>query len=79
MMSSPSRVDGCCCGQPHQADPGILAAFERVTAGLDPLFDISVPGEGTWRVPRLYVACHGLAPGDLPKLAATYGWERVPR
>lgn len=39
-MSEPavlSEVTGCCCGQAHLLTAGGLAAFEQVTAGLDPL------------------------------------------
>jgi hypothetical protein len=37
-----------------------------------------LPGGGSWRVPRLFIACHGLKATDLPQLAAVYGWEPVP-
>jgi hypothetical protein len=76
-MSILSEVDGCCCGERHLMTAGVLAAFERTTAGLDLLVTVSAPG-GSWRVPRLYIACHGLKAADVPQLAAVHGWERVP-
>ena len=76
-MSVLSEVTGCCCGDRHLMTPGGLAALERVTAGLDPLVTVSTPA-GAWRVPRLYIACHGLKAADLPRLAGVHGWERVP-
>jgi len=33
---------------------------------------------GNWRVPRVFIACHGLKAADLPAVAARYGFERVP-
>lgn len=75
-MTVLSEVDGCPCGDRHLMTPGGLAALEQVTAGLDPLVTVGMPG-GAWRVPRLYIACHGLKAADLPQLAAVYGWERV--
>jgi hypothetical protein len=73
-MSVLSGVDGCCCGERHLMSADVLAAFERITAGLDPLVTVSGPG-GSWRVPRLFIACHGLKAADLPRLAAMHRWE----
>lgn len=75
-MSLLSEVDGCCCGERHQVSTAVLARFDQATAGLGPEVIVDVPG-GRWRVPRLFIACHGLKAADLPRLAGVYGWERA--
>jgi hypothetical protein len=74
--SGQSEVDGCCCGDRHLMATLAFTAYQRTTAGLDPLVTVDAPG-GRWRVPRLYIACHGLRPVDVPMLALVHGWERA--
>ena len=79
-MSPPdvTELPRCSCGQVHQlADPlahwvacyWIDQLGERVT--------VTTPA-GSWEVPRVWIAVHGLAAEDLPLLAAVYGWARTP-
>ena len=49
--------------------------FDQVTAGLDATVTIAVSGRGAYRVPRLYIACHGLRAADLPAIAAQLGFD----
>lgn len=54
--------------------PGVLAAFDQVTAGLPETIPVEVTGSGKWLVPRIYIACHGLKGHELAGLAEQYGW-----
>lgn len=58
----------CACGQPlHYTDPLVRGFIEGLIAELGP--DINVRfGDRMWRVPRHYIALHGLTAGDLPTL-----------
>lgn len=75
------RVDvlGCPCEQMHSMSVVAWNAFVRVTEGR-PLDAVEVMvGKGArFRVPRVYVACHGLRAEELPALAQRYGWEVQP-
>jgi len=78
-VTAVAEVDGCPCGVLHMMSADVLASFERLTAGFeDPRVLVSVPRVGNWRVPRVFIACHGLKAADLPAVAARYGFERVP-
>ena len=70
-----TEVDGCPCGDRHLMTARAAEALEHVTAGLPATVKVSAPG-GSWLVPRLYIACHGLKAADLPALAERYGFER---
>jgi len=50
-------------------------AFDRAAGGLPATVPVAVPGLGTYRVPRIYLACHTLAGADLPAVAERYGFE----
>jgi hypothetical protein len=69
-MTSPPA---CPCGEAHELGAAVRVAYEHVTAGLPSTVPISV-GRRTWRVPRIYIAVHGLKAGDLPELARRYGF-----
>jgi hypothetical protein len=64
----------CCCGDVHELSAGLRAAYANITAGLPPTIVVKTPG-GTYRVPRIYLAAHDVKSGDVPFLAARYGWE----
>lgn len=70
-------IKGCPCGVTHEVDLPSQDSYERVTAGLPETVTIHVPGEGRWRVPRAFIACHGLKPAELPQLARQYGFAVV--
>jgi hypothetical protein len=72
-----SEGEQCACGQPlHYSDPAIQALVERLIARLGPEIPVQV-GARAWRVPRHYIALHGLKAWELPALATRYGWEEV--
>lgn len=73
----------CPCGSVHEfpavrrtirgeMEPGVLA---RLLARR-PHVKATIPG-GTWRVPRIWVAAHGLKADELPALAERYGWPKI--
>lgn len=67
----------CPCGQPlHYGSDTARHIVENYIAKVGATVAISTP-EGTWRVPRHYVALHGIKADDLPELAALLGFERV--
>jgi hypothetical protein len=43
---------------------------------LGPTVSVTIPGVGSCRVPRYWIALHGLKAQELPALAARYGWAR---
>lgn len=57
-------------------DSAVLARLDQITAGRPDTVLIALSG-GSWLVPRLYIACHGLKAAELPRLAERYGFERV--
>jgi len=61
----------CHCGRPlHYNNPIAQALVERLIKELGPLVSVTVEGR-TWRVPRHYIALHGLRGSDV----ATLGFE----
>jgi hypothetical protein len=70
-------VAGCPCGAVHQLSSDARDAYLDVVAGLPAVIPIRVDGVGAWRVPRLYVAMHGLKAAELAGLAEQYGWPAV--
>jgi hypothetical protein len=69
-------VTGCPCGEPHAMSEEAWAAFCSVTKGLPETILAEMDGQ-SWRVPRVYIAVHGLKGTVLPVLAERYGWERA--
>lgn len=69
-------ISGCPCGSPHECAAEAWAAFKRVTQGLSEDVPV-ITWQGTYVVPRIYIALHGISTTDLPGLAARYGWPRV--
>ncbi len=75
---------GCPCGGVHEfpatrhtvrgEKPAVLAELLR----RKPLPVVTTPA-GSWRVPRVWIAAHGLEAEELPALAERYGWEAVRR
>jgi hypothetical protein len=63
----------CPCGEAHELSAATRAAYENATRGLPPDVLVSAPG-GSWRVPRIFIAVHGLKAADLPALAERYGF-----
>ena len=64
----------CHCGQPlHYTDLTLRHEVEEIVDKYGPLVTVSVPGEGSFRVPRHFIALHGLKAVEVPSL----GFERV--
>lgn len=61
-------MEMCACGQPlHYSDPKTQAMVQEMVDTFGPLIRVSVGGR-TWKVPRHYIALHGLRAQDLPDL-----------
>jgi hypothetical protein len=59
----------CPCGEDHEYP----ANFP-----VDGTIPILVPERNVaYKVPRVYIAAHGLKAADLEQLAQQYGWERL--
>ena len=64
----------CECGQVHE-----FAAETRFTLSeLGPLITVEMVKGQRYRVPRIWIAAHGITGETLPDLAARYGWEIAP-
>lgn len=70
-MSAP-----CPCGEVHELSAATRGAYEAVTAGLPAEVKVEAPG-GTWLVPRIFIAVHGLKAAELPGLAERHGFART--
>lgn len=67
----------CPCGQPlHYCDAASEAFMKRQVRALGPTVAITTT-DGTWMVPRHFLALHPLRPWELPALAEQFGWEAV--
>jgi hypothetical protein len=62
----------------HELSAPARLLFSLVTGGLPPEVIIRVPGLAAWKVPRIFIAVHGLRAADLPDLAPRYGFEPAP-
>lgn len=66
----------CDCGRPlHYTNPDTQAKVQALVDDLGPTIAVSTP-EGTWEIPRHYIALHGLRTEDVPDLAGRYHWEK---
>lgn len=70
------KIERCACGKPlHYSTPEFQRTVERVVALLGPVVRVTVVGGPTYEVPRHYIALHGLKAGELPIIAAMFGWK----
>lgn len=72
----------CDCGEQHY--PMIWSDEEQCMKSMPDEFilgtiDVVITGRdgGTWRVPKIYIAVHGVVGSDVPNHAKQYGWEKV--
>lgn len=66
----------CGCGEPlHYTDRVVEAQVRALVDELGELVTVTAAGQGSYRVPRHYIALHGLAAEDVAMLAELYGWE----
>jgi hypothetical protein len=70
------QITDCCCGVAHRMKQQSWEKFRHFTKGKAPTVPVG-SGVAAWRVPRIYIACHGLAAAELAALALQYGWEKV--
>ena len=64
----------CCCGETHiVANDEDHGTFGLRLAELPPVIAVHT-NAGSWRVPRVYIAFHGLTAKDAPSLASIYSW-----
>lgn len=67
----------CACGQPlHYANPATKAGIEKLIAQLGEHINVFCEGK-TYKVPRHFIALHGIKGSELPQLAEKYGFEVV--
>lgn len=67
----------CPCGRDlhyHNADS--QAMIEKMIAELGETINVTTPA-GTWRVPRHYIALHGLRGDEVAGVAKAMGFEKV--
>lgn len=71
----------CACGKPlHYTDPEIEMAVRVLVEAIGETANVSLTGGGpSWRVPRHYIALHGLKGADLAALAEQQGWKKAGR
>lgn len=62
----------CPCGSAHPLHEIVV----QLIGHPDELVTVQTP-DGSWRVPRIYIAAHGIAGVEVRTLAEIYKWERV--
>lgn len=67
----------CPCGLPlHYTVPVIQETVEKMIAERGDTVLVTTPG-GTWRVPRHYIALHGVKVDELSVIARKLGFEEI--
>lgn len=67
----------CPCGLPlHYSNPDSQRIVEAFVERYGETVVVEIP-EGKWRVPRHYIALHGIATVTLPAVCDAMGFERV--
>jgi hypothetical protein len=69
----------CPCGADHSGSPG-YAAVANLVFSLGEMIEVVVAdcfADVRFRVPRIYIAMHGLRGSELVALAEQYGWRRT--
>ena len=74
-MSTP--IEGCPCGEAHRFSTEKIAnSLRYFIKTLGPTVEVSMQGR-RWKVPRIWIAAHGLKGGEIEALAGKYGWPEV--
>lgn len=69
--------DLCACGRAlHYSDATIAARVTQLVDWFGPNTRVTTP-EGTWLVPRHYIALHGISAQGLSLEADVFGFEKV--
>ena len=64
----------CHCGRPlHYSDPEIQKLVEKIIAEKGEFVPIKVLGGRAWKVPRHFIALHGIRAWEIP----TLGFEEI--
>jgi len=73
------NVEWCACGlELHYTDQALRAYVNAMISVSGATVEVEVLGGGkVYKVPRHYLALHGLNAKDLPELAAKHGFEEV--
>jgi hypothetical protein len=67
----------CPCGRVlHYADGKAEAYVKRMVSEHGPAVQITTPS-GSWKVPRHYLALHGISAARLPELARLHNWQQI--
>lgn len=67
----------CACGKPlHYSDPKLQAMVTAMCRTLGENATVN-SAQGSWLIPRHFIALHSWDPDDTPKLAARYGFRQV--
>jgi hypothetical protein len=67
----------CPCGESHTfSDPKVMDWVWEVINENGWEIRVATP-DGTWLVPRIWIAAHGLKSSELPVLAEKYGWRKL--
>lgn len=73
----PTQRSACICGEDHEFHEDVFNLLMMNIVLIGATVEITIVGTGTWRVPRVYLAAHGVKANELPEVAARYGFERV--
>lgn len=71
------QITDCCCGVAHRMKQASWDTYRQSVKGKRSTVPVGNGVTGCWRVPRIFIACHGLLAAALPALAAKYEWEEV--
>ena len=64
----------CRCGDPiHYSDPETEKRVQKIVDELGEFIEVIVPGKGTYKVQRHYIALHSIKGEDLGKL----GFQKI--
>lgn len=69
-------ITSCPCGHEHEIDDQINNALNNMTRGLPRTVVIATGGQA-YKVPRIYIAAHGLEATELAGLARKYSWTEI--
>ena len=69
----------CACGQRlHYSDPAKQKLVEQIIRIAGPMVTITNSENGrSWRVPRHFIALHGIKMIEMPQVATKYGFEEI--
>lgn len=66
----------CSCGEDHAGDLRLVVVADLVAQHGETIVVTLMDGRGSWLVPRIWIAFHGLKADEVPELAKWYGWSQ---